>query len=295
MVVLIGEEKCPAEPPIGAISVESPDYYAFDDTDLASFRALAALANDAIRNAREFLDRQYALDREANLKDLALYFIKCGILIHNQKAPVSAIKERAITLMETLAGEVDGLEARKTAEARKIAEGIISESENLEAISSQADPSAIQFVAVDLLELTRSWEDRLSMNPQLLNVSKSILGPEKSGSRIEIDELLMRHLLKVFIDNSIRAMQGKEEKFIRIIIGTDTESSCTIRICDSGKGISPQLWRIISAGKRPDSVVESRKGLRTALLIVTGFGGEIRLLNSSAAGTEFEIRLPLVN
>jgi len=288
MVVLIGEEKCPAETPIGAISVESPDYYAFDATDLAAFRALAALANDALKNAQEFLDRQYALDREANLKDLALYYIKCGILIHNQKAPVTAIKERAITLLQTLGDETNGTQAQK------IAASIVKDSENLEAISSQADPSAIQLVTVDLIDLARDWNKRLFANPQLLNVSKFVLGPEETGHRIEIDELLMRHLLKVFVDNSIRAMQGKEEKFIRINIKAGPESSCKICIRDSGKGISPQLWRIISAGKRPESGVESRKGLRTALLIITGFGGKIDLLNSSAAGTEFEILLPLV-
>jgi sensor histidine kinase regulating citrate/malate metabolism len=89
-------------------------------------------------------------------------------------------------------------------------------------------------------------------------------------------------------------MQAVLQKKIDVQIAADSEW-CSILISDTGRGINKDAWQIIAAGKTPDKSNQSRKGLRTALLIVTGFGGEIRLSRTGPAGSSFEIRLPLAS
>lgn len=284
IVILIGEENNPAVAPLGAITIESPDLYAFDENDLTAFRSLAALANNAIRNAQQFSDRQYALDREANLKDLALYYVKCGISIHNQKTPVLAIKRQAETLMGIA-------ETGNLSNITSVVKGVVKSAEELEAISSEAETSVVQLIS--LRDFTESWKRLLKLKADLTTIPVVIAGPSDNVAKIAIDELLMRDVLKVFVDNSLQAMQGRPKKAIHIVVNHDKQGFCSISISDTGKGIKADEWEIIAAGKRPATADQARKGLRTALLIVTGFAGEIQLIKSSSSGTTFEIKIPL--
>jgi GAF domain-containing protein len=157
IVALIGEGGPLGPPPTGAITIESEDHYAFDQDDLIAFQSLAALADDAIRNARQFSDRLYALEREANLKDLALYYVKCGILIHNQKGPVESIKRQSKLLDESPPREA----------VAKIVTDIADAARQLESISNLAEPSATQMVHMELHALAFEWEQRLARKARL--------------------------------------------------------------------------------------------------------------------------------
>jgi len=289
MVVVIGEETYPAQVPVGAITIESPKRHAFDEEDFLACKSLAALANDAIRNAQQFAEREYALAREENLKDLALYYVKCGILIHNQKAHIEAIRQDAQKL-ETYVKKYRTLPAEV-----QIAIGMVNRnSQATDEIRNLAELSAIDWTAIDVEDFVRGWEERLKMRGDVGDIDIDVDSVENAGKRIRVDLLLMKHLLKIFVDNSVATMRAVFDKKLLISVRS-TRRSCMFAISDSGRGINRERWHEISSGKNPVfGDPRPRKGLRTALLIATGFGGEIRLLKTSRMGTTFELKLPLL-
>jgi signal transduction histidine kinase len=147
-------------------------------------------------------------------------------------------------------------------------------------------------VHAELHALANDWRERLARKAALARTDVNVNVRAQKGETILIDELLMWHVLQVFIDNAIKGMQGVLQKKIDIQVAADSEW-CSILISDTGRGINKEVWQLIAAGKTPDKSNQSRKGLRTALLIVTGFGGEIQLTRTGHAGSSFEIRLPL--
>jgi GAF domain-containing protein len=289
MVVLIGKEGSIDEAPVGAISIESPIQDAFNDESLQVFKsALALLAEDLIRNTRQLSALHLAYDREANLRDLALYYVKCGMLFHNQRSDVTAIKLKAEELKEA------SQSANASPSISELSKNIFSRSESLESLSSDEN-TRIRWKGMEFAEMVQDWKHRVSLKSGLDNIDIRITCAPEGNKTVLVDQLLLRNVIMIFVNNSARAMQLMDNKIIRIHIDSDTSGFCRIRISDTGNGMDKELWAIISAGRKPDLVdARPRNGLRTALLVITGFKGEIHLLtNGKHQGAEFEIRLPL--
>jgi len=290
IVALIRDESCPELPPVGAITIESPDLYAFNEDDFLAFKSLAVLAIDAIRSARQFAEREYALAREENLKDLALYYVKCGILIHNQKAHIEEIRKGA-QMLQMFAKKYRTLPA----EVQVTIGTVERNSQAIDEIRNLAELSDIEWTAIDVEEFVQTWKKRLTMRGDVGDLSIKVDSLGNAGKEVKVDLLLMRHLLKIFVDNAIIAMRPVFDKKLSITVRS-VEQACKFVISDTGRGMNKERWNEISAGKSPRyGDPRPRKGLRTALLIATGFGGEIQLARTGNTGTTFEVTLRLAS
>jgi C4-dicarboxylate-specific signal transduction histidine kinase len=146
---------------------------------------------------------------------------------------------------------------------------------------------------LDVKKFATDLRERLS-NRHGLNLPVIDVTFEGNSGQVKVDRLLMRHVLMVLVDNAIGAVAAKVDKRIEIRISTKTRNRCSILISDNGKGMPLAKWKEISAGRNPYQDSRSRKGLRTALLIIKGFGGQLNLVKTGRDGSTFEITLPLV-
>lgn len=239
----------------------------------------------------QLLDSAHA--REANLKDLALYDIKCGILMHNQNQLVRNLKKRIVELRDLINDSASQPNAQS--KLLTIIKDVAMLSESLEELYRSTD-GQIERVRKSLHSLAEILENEIHL--RRADVSKRVSREYGIEDAVEVDEALIRHVFTVFCDNAVDAMsEVKRPKVLDIQLTNVDGRWCSIRFADTGTGMSPELWQqIVDQQTPPLNTWKQMKGLRAARLAIEEFGGSINLdlSNTSHRGTTFEIRLPLV-
>jgi len=122
--------------------------------------------------------------------------------------------------------------------------------------------------------------------------SQSLSLDARDGSTVCVDELLLRQAFLNIIHNAIK--YSPEGSWIHVRISLAPDDAIEIHIRDNGPGIpASHRARLFERFSR-SSVDQSGAGLGLAIAkwIVEANSGTIQLLDSSAAGSHFLIRLP---
>jgi PAS domain S-box-containing protein len=218
---------------------------------------------------------------------------------HEIRAPLSAIMQFTTIILDGLAGEI-------TPEQREYEQIVLQNARQL------------QSMILDLLEVTRLENGKLSVEPEDLSVADAvsdilstmrgnatasgvILSSEfsKSLPAAYADPTRLRQILIILVDNAIKFTPrgGK----IRIQVQTwdeDSELLC-IRVSDTGSGIGPeQVERIFERlYQASDDQQAMQKGLGIGLFIckelVTRQGGQIWVKSEVQRGSTFSFTLPV--
>ena len=114
----------------------------------------------------------------------------------------------------------------------------------------------------------------------------------KELPNIYLDSQLIEQALLNLINNAMDAMQGFDEKIIRIVSSMENDK-IILRISDSGEGIPPENVSKIFGPFFTTRSNGSGIGLSLCQRIITGHGGTIHVSSSYNRGSEFIIRLPI--
>jgi GAF domain-containing protein len=286
LVVLIwdGKEK------IGSINVESSDPKAFHREDEETFEILAALASDAIRNARQFAALEVAAMREESLTDVALFYIKSGVLVHKHRGSVQNFIEWAkiLKLQSVQVGVQDKL-ANEFARFENSAK-------RLNDLLDSARFDAAELPVQHLNTLMADWKTLLEMDSAYFPITVSFDVSDTVGCMVRIDPDLMREVLSIFSKNALSAMKHTSVKKLTFRTTATTGTTCQIFISDTGHGMDPVTRDRIRKRVRIRTQTTDRTGLGllTAQLIITKFGGEVADPESDSNGTVFRIQLPII-
>ena len=242
------------------------------------------------RNLTEDYDRRERMMEADKLTSIGT--LAAGIA-HEFKNYLAGIIGNASFAMDCLQ-EPDGME-----EAREAFEQII-------AIGEKANE-----IALSLLTYSRQRQNDLELI-DLWEVIQSTLrftGKELAEKRVEIvthfEELpkvmvSANRAQQLFLNLIINASQAITDGGVITISASRTESTVTIKIGDTGAGISPENMRRIFDpffstkgvwGK--DAVHGTGLGLSICKNIINSFGGEITVESSLGKGTTFSVTLPI--
>jgi len=286
LVVLIWDGKLR----IGSINVESSDPKAFYLEDRETFEILAALAADAIRNARQFAALEAAAQREESLTDVALFYIKSGVLVHKHRGSVQNFIEWAkiLKLQSALVGVAD-----------KLANEFVRFEHSAKTLNDLLDSArfdAAELPIRHINDLLADWEKLLNMDSEYAAITRDFDLAQTHECRVRMDPDLMREVLSIFSKNSLSAMKHTSVKKLTFKTSVNAEGDCEILISDTGHGIDLPTRDRIRQRVRIKAQGSDRTGLGllTAQLIITKFGGEVADPVSNSNGTAFRIELPVI-
>jgi PAS domain S-box-containing protein len=114
----------------------------------------------------------------------------------------------------------------------------------------------------------------------------------ESLPNIYLDSQLIEQVLLNLINNAMDAMQGFDQRIIRIDSSMENDQ-IILKISDSGEGISPENASKIFSPFFTTRSNGSGIGLSLCQRIITGHGGTIHVSSSYTRGSEFIIRLPI--
>ena len=273
---------------VGIIYVEGADGSAFSEAAIETFELLAPLAFDALRAAKQYEELDTARLREEALTDVALFYIKSGVIVHRHRAAV-----RNFVVWENMFRQ-DAEREKVSKRLRKDFELVSKSAKQLNDIlnSTNMDFAALPVLAINTL--LRDWHDRLRTGQSFAYVETPFDIDRTRGAEVRVDSDLMREVFNIFATNSLTAMKSRPAKKFSVTSGLEPEGNkCRIVIADNGVGMAPEIAERIRKNIRSTSANGRGIGLLTAELIVTKFGGEMREPRTSPGGTVFTITLPL--
>ena len=239
----------------------------------------------------QFIDS--SKEREANLTELVLHTIKCGLLMHNQGQRVRHLQHTIREKMEELDIVVHTQPATEVvSKLHAMLPLIITEADTLEDYGKVEREIKRIIINVKRLVEILDKEDPLML---WYGITKEPVKASYCGHEmVEVDEVLIWAVFTVFRDNARAAMEITSEKLFTTTLAAD-EEWCSVRFSDTGTGMRRSTWQEISEHKNPRlETGKSRKGLQLAFFAVRALGGTVDLADTSEQGTTFEIKLPLM-
>ncbi|MGV3623601.1 MAG: hybrid sensor histidine kinase/response regulator [Archangium sp.] len=245
-----------------------------------------------LRRMSAELREQYELVRRQRDDMMRLQLQKerlTAFVVHDLKNPVNSMDLHAQVLLS---------DRSLTPATRESAQHIRSEAR------------ALMRLVLNLLDISRSEEGRLTVRTSIVNLATMASGlvdafelkARTQGvlleQRIEVPELradadLLRRVLENLVDNAIRHAPGGT----RVVLSAVTGDGCVeLRVSDAGRGIPPELRQSIferyvqgedEAGKRAGRGL----GLAFCQLAVEAHGGTITYEEANP-GSTFVVRLP---
>jgi PAS domain S-box-containing protein len=220
---------------------------------------------------------------------------------HEIRAPLSAITHFTTIMLDGLAGEI-------TAEQREFEQIVLKNARQL------------QSMIVDLLEVTRLENGKLSVAPETLSVYDAVsdilntlrgnatasgvgLSSEfsKSLSAAYADPTRLRQILIILVDNAIKFTPRGGDIRIQVQPWNDDPEFLCIEVSDTGSGIEPgKVERIFERlYQASDNQQAVQKGLGIGLFIckelVTRQGGQIWVKSELQKGSTFSFTLPVLS
>ena len=239
------------------------------------------LAGRALRPIKTAMDKQHEFVADAS---------------HELRTPLSLIRANA----EILKREAD----KPVAANMQSVQDIISETDRLASLVSQmltlarADTggSPAEMAPVDLAALAQDTAREMRL---LASENGTTVEAKTSGSAIvEGDELRLRELLTILIDNSLKYSDAGARIDVKVSGG---HGKAVVQVSDNGRGIPDEaLPRIFDRFYRADRA-RSRElggsglGLAIARWIAETHGGTIRINSEVGRGTTVTVELPLVS
>ncbi|MEC0227757.1 sensor histidine kinase [Paenibacillus alba] len=117
---------------------------------------------------------------------------------------------------------------------------------------------------------------------------------EQKNRVANIDKDKMRQVFINLINNSIEAMDEKEQKIIKINTYT-SDNAINIIFTDTGSGIPRHEWDRIFAPFHTTKEAGMGLGLSISQRILNSHGGYIEILKSNELGTEIKVTIPLID
>ncbi len=129
---------------------------------------------------------------------------------------------------------------------------------------------------------------------QTTETNVSISPPEGNPIVAKIDKDKMRQVFMNLINNSIEAMEKKEQKIIKIRTKRNN-NDIHIIFTDTGSGIPEMKWGKIFIPFHTTKDTGMGLGLSICQRIIHSHGGNIEILKSNDKGTEIKITIPIVH
>jgi GAF domain-containing protein len=288
LVVLIKKDK----EVIGVISVEHPEFNAFDEEDRQTFNLLAAQASSAIQNANAYEDLKLTKGRLAAASTLAWAGMDSSIWRHEIQGHAINIRN-VLTMIRKIVGEWD-LNSERMALLEKRLEFIQQHAQRImdkELIPSLSAEAGVEPIFIEDLIRERIGQLQESGEVKSINFALHLSG---ENLKVRISPDWFRRALDILTDNAIEAMRYSPVR--SLTISTEVvKQSVHIEISDTGKGIPHE--EVEKIFKEPIDKSGKKVGLGIGLLmvqaIVETYNGSIRLEKTEPNGTVFSIFFPL--
>jgi signal transduction histidine kinase len=231
-----------------------------------------------------------ALRREETTQQLQKDFIE--IVSHESKTPLTALKLQLEDLREGFRADSEKAEDIEISleELRRI----ISAFEKMLTLN-RTERQALHVESIDIRAVVDSVLRRLQ--PLLRKHQVHVVVEPASGSYAWADRSGLETAIQCLVENSVLHNPGPDRRLWLSI--SERESCVTLRIRDNGPGVSQDEQEIIfekfQRGSRGRTTAGSGLGLYIARKIARAHRGMLRLVESSANGSTFELDLPAVS
>lgn len=278
---------------IGAISVEHPDYDAFDAAIVKALKSLAAQAAIALQNSGRFEDLKKIKGYIGN--HTALHWIKMVSTSwgHSISRGVGTARGLIALIEQLVAMQADETEvAEKLNKLDSIIQGI-GEVTIVAPLSN--DDDHIEHVQVNDLAnsyLASQWKHDAYKDIQLVPDFQTDLD---NLVTVRASRAWLRQAFEIFVENAVRAMSRADGTIKRLIFKTRLSGDTVkIEISDTGPGIPHPVLKKL--GRLPIDKEEggcgAGIGVVLAYTIVDTYGGKINVRNGSGGGVTVSIELP---
>ena len=261
--VILLSARAGSEAAISGLGRGADDYVAkpFSREELVA-RVRAHLELSSLRR-----ERQRRRDRETMLAGVS----------HDMQTPLATIAN-ALELLTSLGipdlpPEITGTMTRSVASLR----GLVAEFLDWSALSTGARVRVhLEDLEVPSLVADVAWPRGLELTTQV-----------GAGARVRADALRVRRILANLATNAVRAGAT------RLWVGTDRDTDgLHVRVRDDGPGIPPEvLARLFQPWTTSQDTRGSGLGLYVSRESARAMGGDLTLVDTSSAGTTFDLRL----
>ncbi|MBB5967238.1 sensor histidine kinase [Planomonospora venezuelensis] len=260
---------------------------AFADEDEAVVVALATAAGVAIENARLY---EQTRRREAELQVFA------GVVAHDLKGPLAAVRGFTELAYEALAGQPDQKEPAEQLERALSASGRMGHLiDDLLAYASARD-AALAPVRIDLSALA---DQIVEEHRSAIRATATASAPEPQVyigplPAVEADLSMIHQLLSNLIGNAIKYTPPGQAAHVDITGAPIGDGRVCVEIADRGIGIPPGEHQAIFAGFHRAATGYTGTGLGLAICqrIVERHGGTITAADNPGGGARFTLTLP---
>jgi len=272
---------------IGALIVESPDAYAFEDIDRSHVMMLATQAAIGIRNAQLYREAQEAI----HVRDTFL-----SIASHELKTPLTTILGNA-QMMQRRSARENSLNARDkrsldvmTAQAVRLSRMVAA---LLDISRIQTGQLSIERAPLDLCQLAQRVVDDLL--PTLDKHQVALTLPDEALI-VEGDELRLEQVFQNLLQNAVKYSPLGGTVDMRVEQRGD--QACVI-VGDRGMGIPQEALPLLFLQFYRAENVQAQHisgigiGLYVVKEIVDLHGGQIDVASQEGAGSTFTICLPI--
>lgn len=277
---------------IGVISVEHPDFNAFDSEDQRVLESLAAQAAVAIRNAQQYEELKHTKGLIGTRTALAWMGMVSSEWKHRIRNQAQTIQEQVQLLRRDLQ-LAPKHERPATVEDRLfVIERLAAQIQQKPIIPPLSAEEGVMMFAVNDLIVERAkqlWKNvpyqqaELRLDLRLDNTITVRASPE-----------WLRRAFDILVDNAVEAVAGRETR--RITIATRlADNRAEVAVSDTGPGIpSEVLSRLFEKQiEKPESAKGFGIGLLIAQAIVQTYDGDIKVESTGPMGTTMVIWLPL--
>jgi two-component system sensor kinase FixL len=200
-----------------------------------------------------------------------------AVLAHEIRNPLAAVSGAIQMLSEHLPTEED---REITGEILQRLDGL---SELMNDLLLYARPPRPQILRVEVWPLVESLVALFAADPAWANVRTSIRGEPLV---VAADPELLKIALQNLLLNAVQAMRGQGNLIVQLrAAGAEAE----IDIIDSGPGIPPEVAERLFTPFFTTKARGTGLGLPTARRIAQSHGGEVRVFQTSAAGTTMKL------
>lgn len=277
---------------IGVINVESAHVNTFSSHDLHQLETIAQQVANRIENARLYTQLEQTKTALAARTAVAWMGMVSATWRHAIEGHAAAISAEINTIRAEQARPdwqqgVARLEARLDTIMRLAGEIM---QHQIPAAPAGDDKAA----SVPIDSMLRERLRHLQENSAYQGVELSFSSQLDDSITVRISHEWLRSLCDILLDNAVAAARAGKAKRVRVALTRD-DGFVAVAVSDSGRGIPkavrPALF-LMPVEKQPGDRGMGM-GLLLAQTIVQTYGGEIRILSTSAKGTTIQVRLPI--
>ncbi|HEX9737085.1 MAG TPA: HAMP domain-containing sensor histidine kinase [Thermoanaerobaculia bacterium] len=240
----------------------------------------------ALRTAPASAETARALEADlqlaAQMRGLAGLFMGQA---HDLRAPINAMVLNLELLKRSLAGAEGSTEQRRIA---VIEEELGYLQRSLERLLAQTSPARPSVVRYDLGKLVAEVGELLAPQARQQKVKLAVDVPERRLLTRGSPELTRQALINLAVNGFEALADGGH---LELAVEPDGQE-IAVRLRDDGPGVAPEIRERILELHFTTKKAGAGVGLYVTRAIIESQGGSLRLAETSAAGSTFELRLP---